>query len=85
MTASVAGWIATGLTMVAAIMVAADLGRRITGIGFVVFTLASVAWIATAQLKGDTPLGVTNAMLLVVNAIGAWRWLVLRGAQGTNA
>jgi len=78
------GWIATGLTIVAATLVAADLGRRITGWAFVVFTLGSAAWIVSAHLDGDAPLGLTNIILAGINAFGVWRWLV-RKAPGSQS
>ena len=39
-----AGWIAPIATMIAAMMTAANLGARVTGWGFVVFTVGSIAW-----------------------------------------
>ncbi|MEK7456583.1 MAG: hypothetical protein AABZ76_16905 [Pseudomonadota bacterium] len=39
-----AGWIAPAATMIAAMMTAANLGARVTGWGFGVFTLGSIAW-----------------------------------------
>lgn len=70
-----AGWIASAATMIAAMMTAANLGTRVTGWGFAVFAIGSVAWVTTAVYSGQTSLLVTNAFLLLVNAIGVWRWL----------
>lgn len=70
-----AGWIAPAATMVAAVMTAANLGARVTGWGFVVFTLGSIAWAIVGVSSGQTNLIATNVFLTLVNAIGVWRWL----------
>jgi hypothetical protein len=70
-----AGWIAPIATMAAAMMTAANLGTRITGWGFVVFTIGSVAWIIVAVATGQTNLLLSNAFLTLVNIVGIWRWL----------
>lgn len=72
---SYVGWIASAATIVAAMMTAANLGTRITGLGFVVFTIGSVAWATVGLLSNQTSLLVTNAFLLLVNLFGVWRWL----------
>ena len=69
------GWIASAATIVAAIMTAANLGSRVTGLGFVVFTMGSVAWSSVGILTGQTSLIVTNVFLFAVNLFGVWRWL----------
>lgn len=71
----VAGWIAPATTMIAAVMTAANLGPRVTGWGFVVFTLSAVAWIVVAATSGQQNLLFSNLFLLVVDGIGVWRWL----------
>ncbi len=70
-----AGWIAPATTMLAAMMTAANLGARITGWGFVVFTIGSVAWSVVGLTSGQTNLLATNGFLTLVNMIGVWRWL----------
>ena len=42
-------WTASISGMVAAFAVAADLGRRVTGWGFVLFLLSSAAWITSSE------------------------------------
>jgi hypothetical protein len=69
------GWVASAATMIAAMMTAANLGARVTGWGFVVFTVGSVAWATVGMLSGQTSLLITNGFLLIVNAFGVWRWL----------
>ena len=71
----VAGWVAPIATMIAAMMTAANLGARITGWGFVVFTVGSIAWSAVGFATGQTNLLATNLFLMLVNAVGIWRWL----------
>lgn len=74
--ADLAGWIALAATTVAAIMTAANLGARVTGLGFVVFTVGSIAWITVAAVGGGQPqLLYSNIFLSVVNLVGIWRWL----------
>ena len=75
-TADLAGWIALAATCIAAIMTASNLGARITGFGFVVFTVGSLSWITTAIAKGDSSqLLYSNIFLTAVNLLGIWRWL----------
>jgi PRC-barrel domain len=70
-----AGWIAPAATMIAAMMTAANLGARVTGWGFVVFTLGAVAWSLVAITTHQSNLLWSNAFLGVVDVIGIWRWL----------
>jgi hypothetical protein len=70
-----AGWIAPVATMLAAVMTAANLGARVTGWGFVVFTVGSIAWSVVGLSSGQTNLVATNGFLTLVNLIGIWRWL----------
>jgi len=70
-----AGWIAPVATMIAAMMTAANLGARITGWGFVVFTVGSIAWSIVGLSTGQTNLLATNGFLTLINLIGIWRWL----------
>ena len=61
--------------MIAAMMTAANLGTRVTGWGFVVFTVGSVAWTVVGFSTGQTSLMITNGFLFAVNVFGVWRWL----------
>lgn len=61
--------------MIAAMMTAANLGARVTGWGFVVFTVGSIAWSLVGVSTGQTNLLATNAFLTLVNLVGVWRWL----------
>jgi hypothetical protein len=71
-------WAATILTLLGAGMTAADLGRRATGWGFASLAAGSACWLASAQLEQETQLGLTNLLLLGLNLLGVWRWLVRR-------
>lgn len=71
----IAGWVAPAATMIAAMMTAANLGARLTGWGFVVFTVGSVAWTTVGLASGQTNLVASNAFLTIVNLVGIWRWL----------
>jgi hypothetical protein len=62
-------------TVVAAIMVAVNWSARLTVAGFVVFIIASVAWMVDGWLENKTSLLIQNAILLLVNIAGVYRWL----------
>ncbi|HEU5286582.1 MAG TPA: PRC-barrel domain containing protein [Sphingomicrobium sp.] len=68
-------WVATAATILAASITASNLGTRITGYGFVVFTLGSIAWLGFGLMSGQPALVWTNAALTVLNLFGIWRWL----------
>lgn len=80
MVIELAGWVAPAATMIAAMMTAANLGARVTGWGFVVFTVGSIAWTTVGLSSGQTNLVASNAFLTIVNLVGIWRWL---GRQAT--
>lgn len=61
--------------MIAAMMTAANLGARVTGWGFVIFTAGSLAWSLVGFSTGQTNLLATNLFLTLVNFVGVWRWL----------
>ncbi len=80
-----AGWIAPAATMIAAVMTAANLGARVTGWGFVVFSIGAVAWVMVAVGSGQQNLLWSNAFLLLVDVIGIWRWLGRRARYDAGA
>ena len=73
--ADIIQWVATGATILAALTTASNLGARITGIGFIIFLVGSIAWFATGVLTDQPALLWTNAVLTVLNIFGIWRWL----------
>ncbi|PZN96960.1 MAG: hypothetical protein DCF31_02135 [Alphaproteobacteria bacterium] len=85
MIAEVAGWLAPFFTTVAAIMVAANLGSRITGFGFIVFAAGSIAWLVVGIATGQDNLSFQNAVLFIINIIGVWRWLAVRARYERGA
>jgi hypothetical protein len=68
-------WVATVATIIAASMTAANLGTRITGYGFVVFTVGALCWIAVGTLTHQPALLWTNVVLTILDLFGIWRWL----------
>lgn len=73
-------WIAAGSGIVAALMVSLDLGRRITGWGFVLFAASSIAWITGSWLSEDWALGTQNFVLFGINLLGVYRYLIRKKA-----
>ncbi|OYX65127.1 MAG: hypothetical protein B7Y88_10705 [Sphingomonadales bacterium 32-64-17] len=69
-------WIAAIGTMMAAGLIAADLGRRATGYGFVLFCAVSVTWIVSGLTTDAMPIAAMNAVLLLINAFGVWQYLL---------
>ncbi len=69
-------WIAAVGAMVAAAMIAFDLGRRATAWGFLLFCAVSVIWIVAGTIKGAMPIIAMNAILLLINLWGVYQyWL----------
>jgi hypothetical protein len=62
-------------TILAAAMVAANMNARITVAGFVIFIVASIAWMTDGRLENKSSLVIQNLILLLINILGAWRWL----------
>lgn len=57
-------------------LIAADLGRKVTGWAFVLFCVVNVAWIAAGLINDQMPLVVQNGILFVVDAWGVWQYLL---------
>ncbi len=68
-------WVATGATIFAACLTASNLGSRITGYGFIVFTIGSIAWFVLGWLTDQPALIYTNAVMTLLNLFGVYRWL----------
>jgi len=69
-------WYATISGVVAAIMLAGDFGRRVTGFGFILFCTMNIAWIAFAQMDDTGGLMWQNILLFFVNLLGVWQYLL---------
>ncbi len=62
---------------IAALVVALDLGRRITGWAFVLFVTSSIALIGWGFLQPESEgIGWQNIALLAINAVGVYRYLI---------
>lgn len=68
-------WIATIATVIAALMTASNLGSRVTGLGFAVFTIGALCWIAVSVVTQQPALMWTNVVLTGLDLFGVWRWL----------
>lgn len=77
--------VAAAMTIIAAAMVAANWNARITVCGFALFIAASIAWIADGIMEPKSSLVIQNAVLLVINALGVWRWLPRAGKEAASS
>lgn len=71
----IANWVAPIATTIAALMTASNLGSRVTGWGFAVFTVGSIGWITLGLATHQPNLVWQNAILTALNLFGIWRWL----------
>ncbi len=71
----IATWVAPIATTIAALMTASNLGSRITGYGFIVFTIGSLAWLMLGIATDQPNLLWQNILLTLLNLFGIWRWL----------
>ena len=69
-------WIAAIGTVIAAAMLASDLGRRMTGFGFVLFCAVAITWIVSGLTSDALPIAAMNGILLLINAWGVWQFLL---------
>ena len=81
--AEILRWVASASGMAAALMVAANAGPRVTGIGFVIFCVSSIIWIVTSIIGSNSPLAIQNVVLLGINLFGVYRYL-WRHEDGSN-
>lgn len=76
----------SGAATLAALIISLHIGRRWTGIAFVIFVTSSIALIGWGFLKPDsTGIGVQNLVLLVINCIGVYRYLLAPGRDREDA
>lgn len=68
-------WVAPVATILAALMTASNLGARITGIGFIIFTVGSLSWLTLGLVSDEPSLLWMNVALTALNLFGIWRWL----------
>jgi hypothetical protein len=75
-------WYAAGAAVVAAAVVALDLGRRATGWAMVLFVTSSLAFIAYGLMDEEGALTVQNFILLGINLVGVYRYLIRKRPPG---
>ncbi|TZG26431.1 hypothetical protein [Sphingomonas montanisoli] len=74
-------WYGAVAGAVAALIVSLDLGRRWTGIGFVIFVTSSIALVLWGFLGPEAKgIGTQNIILFVINLIGVYRYLIRKKA-----
>lgn len=71
----IASVLAPVATTLAALIVASNLGARITGFGFIIFTIGSVSWSILGLTTDQPNLLWQNVVLTGLNVFGIWRWL----------
>ena len=70
-------WYGAGASVIAAALVALDLGRRITGWAFVLFVTSSIALIGWGFAQPDAEgIGAQNILMLAINLIGVYQYLI---------
>ncbi len=69
-------WFAAVGAIVAGGLIAADLGRKVTGWAFVLFVTVSVAWVVSGTVNRTWTVAVQNGLLLAVNGWGVWQYLL---------
>ena len=67
-------WAASIGAVIAASMIAFDLGRRATAWGFVLFCVVSILWVWIGISEDAIPLAAMNGVLLLINAWGVWQY-----------
>ncbi len=75
-TAEILEWYAMIAGVIAALMLAGDFGRKITGFGFILFCTMNIAWILFARMDYTGGLMWQNIILFGVNLIGVWQYLL---------
>ena len=76
-TAEILEWYATVSGVIAAIMLAGDFGRRVSGFAFILFCTMNVAWILHAQTQPEGGgLMWQNGILFAVNLLGVYQYLL---------
>lgn len=69
-------WYATISGVLAALMLAGDFGRRVTGLGFILFCTMNIAWIVFARMDDTGGLMWQNIILFGVNLLGVYQYLL---------
>ena len=79
-------WYGAVAGAVAALIVSLNLGAQRTGYGFVIFVTSSIALVVWGFAANDGfAIGAQNVVLLAINCVGVYRYLVAHEAPETNA
>ncbi|MBI1252269.1 MAG: hypothetical protein GC189_12450 [Alphaproteobacteria bacterium] len=70
------GWYASVSGIIAAIIIATNIGRRATGWAFGLFCTSSLAWILAGLMDDQASILWQNIVLLLTNMFGVYRWLL---------
>lgn len=80
--AEILEWYATVSGIIAALMIAADINRKVTGWGFVLFCTMNVAWIWFGLIDDTGGLTTQNVVLFAINLLGIYRYLIRKKPVG---
>ena len=77
-------WSAAICAAIAALMVSLDLGRRMTGFAFILFTFSSIGFIIYGLMdpEPEGAIASLNFVLLLINLNGIYRYLIRRQPPG---
>ena len=77
-TLTIVEWYAAGAAAVAALLVSLDLGRRVTGVAFIIFVTSSIGFITYGLLdpQPEEAIASLNFALLGINIFGVWQYLL---------
>ena len=79
-------WYGAGAGAIAALIVSLDLGRRPTGWAFVIFVTSSIALIGWGFMNDEGEgIGTQNIVLLMINLLGVYRYLIRKKPPQTAA
>ena len=69
-------WFGAIGTIIAAGLIASDLGRKVTGWAFVLFVAVAISWIIGGLMGDNMPIALQNVAMFFVNAWGVWQYLL---------
>jgi len=69
-------WFGAIGTIIAAGLIASDLGRRVTGWAFVLFVVVAIAWVIAGLMGDNNPIALQNVVMIFVNGWGVWQYLL---------
>lgn len=75
-----------GAATVASLLVSLNLGNRWIGYAMVIFVTSSLALIGWGFLQPESEgIGVQNVVLLAINCVGVWRYLIAGGDNSADS